>query len=389
MKAVNEVQKNGLDTLSVNPDGAYWVDGLVVRDGALGDNPSKFGQIDAESHALAAASYLPVPRTGASAEPAYVSTPVYSPGNHSTPYVRHGLEWLDVGEEPISNTFSATLTNLREATLDAARMGFNFTQAINGAVQSDGPATLMFANIGAPMTLCVNGEDGVNVNTVAFAELVAGNNAVTLLPGTSKTCSGDGFAPVADYGPGLLGAIAQFFAELHHVVVALVSVDVPGAIDALMTALNHLAGNLAGLPTEGEANPVVAVVGDDPADFVGRETAVNRNIEAVVLTGDKVVAWSVPAAQGAPYPYPSGATISGAAFDPTPIPGQVRDAHNGVMVYPVAGAPMGVDVSRIAAYKFDRRCFSRKFRFRWTSAIPISSPIPLRIFRCIQAPTKS
>jgi poly(3-hydroxybutyrate) depolymerase len=163
VKAVNEVQLNGVNgnqPFQFHPDGAYWVDGLVVRDGADGSNPSKFGQIDVQSGRLAAASYVPIPRTGASADPdnLYVSTPVFSPGNHSTPYARHGLDWQEIPEqqEPISNTFDATLTNLSAATLDLGRMAIDLAARADGVVRSDGPVTLTLSNVSSPVRVYVN-----------------------------------------------------------------------------------------------------------------------------------------------------------------------------------------------------------------------------------------
>lgn len=357
VKAVNEVQKTpATATFNFNPDGAYWVDGLVVRTGADGNNPSAFGQIDATSNKLPAAAYIPTPRTGTyvsqdAPQESYASTPIFSPANHSTPYVRHGLEWTEIGDEPTTdNSFSATLTNLSEATLDVSRMALVTTERIDGAVTTDGETTLELTNIGSATSLCVNDAavvGGISGSNAKATLADAGVYTVSLLPAGQTCGGGPGPAPeAADYGPGILGAIAQFFAELNNALTALVNGDPMGAGDAFMTAFGNFTDNLSN--SEGE-------LGDDPAAYAARETAVNRSIEAVVVTGDKIPVWSVPAAHGVPYPYPSGATITGALFDNDPtntFPGQVTDAHNGVMLYPQAGAPTGKDVTRIAAYKY-------------------------------------
>jgi predicted alpha-1,2-mannosidase/putative CocE/NonD family hydrolase len=170
VEAVNEVQLkgfNGNTAFAFHPDGAYWVDDLVVRDGgctgacnslAQDFASTKTGKIVAESMRIAANDHVAVPRSGTdvSTDPpsAYASTPVYSPGNHTTPYVRHGYDWVDTLALPESNTFTAALTNLAHATLDLERMKLVFAQTIEGTITTDGDATLTLANVGADMTLC-------------------------------------------------------------------------------------------------------------------------------------------------------------------------------------------------------------------------------------------
>ncbi|MGH8458139.1 MAG: thrombospondin type 3 repeat-containing protein, partial [Nevskiales bacterium] len=51
----------------------------------------------------------------------------------------------------------------------------------------------------------------------------------------------------ADYGSGLIGAIAQYMARLHGVVVALVSGDVQGAGELLVAAVTEFVDNVSGL----------------------------------------------------------------------------------------------------------------------------------------------
>lgn len=219
VEAVNEVQLkgwNGNAPFAFNPDGAYWVDGLVVRSVARDaqDNPvpHAFGRIDAESGRLPGIRHVPVPRSGAEAdvEDPYASTPVYSPLNHSTPYVRHSLYWQKVGDVAgDANMFSATLANLAAATLDLQRMGFagHFDEPIDGRVTSDGAARLVLTNVGADMSLCLNGRAAGNVASGAAAvfELAAGASQLRLVPGLGASCGDVAAPPVAgvdrpDYG---------------------------------------------------------------------------------------------------------------------------------------------------------------------------------------------
>jgi hypothetical protein len=202
VEAVNEVQLkgwNGNQPFAFNPDGAYWADGLVVRsvtrDAQDNPLPHEYGRIDAESGRLPGISYVPVPATGteANAEDPYVSTNVFSPLNHSTPYVRHSLYWQLIGEIAAdANTFTATLANLSAATLDLARMGFvgHFDEPIDGRVTADGAARLTLAHVGADMTLCVNGTAAGSVASGANAvvDVAAGDTQVRLVPGLGATC---------------------------------------------------------------------------------------------------------------------------------------------------------------------------------------------------------
>jgi hypothetical protein len=129
----------------------------------------------------------------------------------------------------------------------------------------------------------------------------------------------------------------------------------------------HAADNLQA----GDAPALVEDAGDDLGNVIGldadplsavqREAAVRREVEPVVLTGAQLPMWSVPAAQGAPYPYPSGALLTGELFDQLGLlPGQVQDAHNGVILYPPPGAPpelMGPAPERLAAFAWDGSAF--------------------------------
>jgi dienelactone hydrolase len=188
--AVN-TQRNGDGfVFNYNPDGAWWVDDLVVRDEDAEtspdiEDPGAFGLIDAESFALPGENVLPVPhvlevRPG---EPA-ASTPVLSIGAHSTPYVRSGLDWLVLGEKPLSNGFSATLTRMAQATLDAVGMGLDAAQRIDGTVTTDGKLRLRIAGFSRDLRVAVNGAEiaGAKSGDAVVLDLEAGTHGITLEP---------------------------------------------------------------------------------------------------------------------------------------------------------------------------------------------------------------
>lgn len=190
----------------------------------------------------------------------------------------------------------------------------------------------------------------------------------------------------ANRGTGLLGVLAEFVASLHQAVVALASLDPATAFEQLQLAfteladalvdrlsgdenslaalLQHLGENLAAGDPQGAASQAgrdaggFAGLDTDPVSAAQRAASAAREVEAVVITGAQLPDWSAPSAVGSPYPYPSGATITGQLFDPTPVPGQVRDAHNGVFIHPAGWTPGdqptqgGVPVDEIAAYAY-------------------------------------
>jgi hypothetical protein len=86
-----------------------------------------------------------------------VSTPVFSLTGHSTPYLRHGLDWVELGALPTRNAFRASFTRLDNATLDVARMALALDAVVEGTVNSDGAATLTLAAVTEPVRVFVNG----------------------------------------------------------------------------------------------------------------------------------------------------------------------------------------------------------------------------------------
>lgn len=167
------------------------------------------------------------------------------------------------------------------------------------------------------------------------------------------------------YGGGLLGALAQFTADDHVLITALLNGDAATAGSALQTALTHLASNLAAL---GGADGIAQLLGLNqgvPATVLQTLSA-RREVEAVVVQGAQLPGWSVPAAAGLPRVYPSGAYLAqcpsplDAVCDPIiallnqliPNSSAVRDAHNGTLLYPLPGLPAraGIPIDEIAAY---------------------------------------
>ncbi|HUP92623.1 MAG TPA: hypothetical protein VM074_10285, partial [Solimonas sp.] len=167
-----------------------------------------------------------------------------------------------------------------------------------------------------------------------------------------------------DNGTGVIRIVADLFSGLGEVATAALSGDFSGAaarLQQLLAALSAnvtnlvggdnaslvaLFGNAAANLASGDPQALVAQAGADAGAIVGlasdpvtvlrRAGSADRNASAVVLLGAQLPGWSQPAAQGAPYPYPSGATITGAG--PAPFNDR-RDAHNGVMAYPAGWTP--------------------------------------------------
>lgn len=157
--AVNTVKPDPRNaTFDYQPDGAYWVDDLVVR----GVNPEQprdasiSGMIEAVSSALPGETQALVPQTGIWPDAPAPSSPIAAPG-HSTPFIRSGLEWIATGDAPIANAFSTTLTGLVAARLDTARMQLNPALQIDGQVQSDGVTDLVLGNVSSPVDVWVDG----------------------------------------------------------------------------------------------------------------------------------------------------------------------------------------------------------------------------------------
>jgi poly(3-hydroxybutyrate) depolymerase len=172
VNAVNTVTA-GLVKFHFNPDGAYWVDGLKVRDGDLTD-PAVSGLVNVTSFAQTAPSTVTVPRAG-----------VFSPLGHSTPFARHGLDWMVSplgGNLSESNGFSAKLTNLSQATFDTARMGLKPATDISGSVTVDGPTALTLTKVGRTVDVLVDGTKATTARGTITIDLVSGAHTIVLKP---------------------------------------------------------------------------------------------------------------------------------------------------------------------------------------------------------------
>ncbi|TXH04831.1 MAG: hypothetical protein E6R07_06985 [Nevskiaceae bacterium] len=230
--------------------------------------------------------------------------------------------------------------------------------------------------------LVANAPDGVKAQAEAFCALLdpqtplyqpcvdAGlPDALCTTLGSAGGSTPGGGSGSAGYGDGALGALSQFMADLNTMIGAMLAGDPQGTSTALQTALGHLGQNASTLAAAGF--PGVLGLGSDPQTVLGRATSAKRDAAPVILTGAQLPALSVRAASGMPYPYPSGANITGqaswtqgaSALDPLRDAlhlGEVRDAHNGVILYPPADAssvPMGIPVERLAAYAWNGKAF--------------------------------
>lgn len=131
VRALNTVRVTG-EPFNFAPDGAYWVDGIEVRDADPAD-PTQSGLVDVIAKPLVEVPYLTIP---------VVTTP--SPG-HSTPFTRHGLDWVGDPTQNAStgNGFDATLTGVTAVTFDAARMGLSLgTTPLPATITTDGASTV-------------------------------------------------------------------------------------------------------------------------------------------------------------------------------------------------------------------------------------------------------
>lgn len=184
-RALNTVQARGV-AFAFDPDGAYWLDGLAVRDPDPAD-PSQLARVDAQSFAIAEPTRVPVPRAGdvaPAASPPQLGTPVASPGSHTTPFARHGLDWIDGPALAQANAFTARLERTAAVQLDLARMRLDLSTPVTGTVDSDGPGMLTMSGANAPVQVFVNGRSrsGAQAGGRIVLALAAGPSLVQLLP---------------------------------------------------------------------------------------------------------------------------------------------------------------------------------------------------------------
>ncbi len=199
--------------------------------------------------------------------------------------------------------------------------------------------------------------------TITFGTDDAGNCPGVIISDVPGVSAGGGVTE--GYGEGVTALVAQLSANAHDVIDATLAGDVVAAQQALQTSIEDLAADTLALGDAASPEALLGLARDIPGTVLQALSA-RRDVEAVVLTGAQLSAWSVPAAFGTPNPYPSGALLDqcpdpfDAACDPileqlrnlVPNSEPVRDAHNGTLLYPLAGlpAPGGTPVDEIAAY---------------------------------------
>lgn len=147
--ALNTVDPPQGAVFGFDPDGAYWLDDIEVRDeGDRGDGRPGLdvvGQVDAVATALEPAPGLLVPEVGAA-----------SPPDTSTPYVRTGLQRvadptgaLAPAPAAVDADLLLTATNVRAVTVDAAAAGLDLADvgSLLLEVTTDGPLQLRLAGV--------------------------------------------------------------------------------------------------------------------------------------------------------------------------------------------------------------------------------------------------
>ncbi|MBB3046646.1 pimeloyl-ACP methyl ester carboxylesterase [Litorivivens lipolytica] len=179
------------------------------------------------------------------------------------------------------------------------------------------------------------------------------------------------------YGTGVIGVIGAFGSDMNQALTLMLSGDYVNAQGAFETAFANLGTNLQALGAS-DPSDIPALIGlhTSPEEAAAELVSAERSVEPIILTGDKLPQWSVPAAFGYPEPYPSGADteqcpdqLGGGceAYDPlmgnlqdggSTIGSAIRNAHNGTMLHPAGWTP-GADpakgkiaINQIVAWSF-------------------------------------
>lgn len=139
--------------LSYTFDGAYYVDGLQVRNvvtlGSGKPSPASFGTIDVTTFGRGVPQTIGVPEAGTAGQ--------------GTAYVMAGLRHVPNGRVAATNRFDATLTNVSAVTLDLARMGLTLVGGLPATITTDGPVTIATVNPSRVLTL------GAGTHTVTIS----------------------------------------------------------------------------------------------------------------------------------------------------------------------------------------------------------------------------
>ena len=129
-------------------------------------DPKDWGTIDATTLGRGQDTFTGIPEAGA--------------GTQGTPYQMTGWRNIKTGHVAPSNAFTATLTNLKHATLDTVRMGLSTGSEIRGDITTDGPATLVLtgsfgsSNGGCACTMTFEG------NSVILEFAAAGTYGISI-----------------------------------------------------------------------------------------------------------------------------------------------------------------------------------------------------------------
>lgn len=172
------------------PDGAWWVDDIRVRDDAGCDvqapapcDDSVYALVDAVSLALPATLYSTAPPLLDSDNGLGLpSTPVVSPGNSVSPYLRQGLDWIDEQAAELQNRFELTLTNVAALNLDIEAMRLNLPQLAQGQVTTDGAVRLGLRGVPRTAQVRLNGQStGQWASSLWLVDVPAGEHTLEIL----------------------------------------------------------------------------------------------------------------------------------------------------------------------------------------------------------------
>lgn len=168
--ATSTISTPGLN-LGYRFNSAYWVSDLEVRavryNGSKPD-PRDWGTIDASTNGRGAEQTLGIPEAGV--------------GVQGTTYRMTGWRNLRSGWTPPTNTFSADLTNLRQARLDLKRMGISTGETAVGTISTDGTTDILLTGTwhGSPSVSFSSGGTFDYDGTTLTLHLGAGKNVVTI-----------------------------------------------------------------------------------------------------------------------------------------------------------------------------------------------------------------
>ena len=155
-------------TLDYTFDGAYWADELTIRDGDPAD-PATWGTFDAVTSGRAAPEIVGAPEAG-----------VVGVGQ-SSPFLMTGWQWLTLGAGTRANAATVSLTNIKTARLDVARMGLSTAEPLALTVTTDGPAAIRLAGSWAvPPT--VTGATADYADGVLTLVLPDGDHTIMITP---------------------------------------------------------------------------------------------------------------------------------------------------------------------------------------------------------------